>query len=116
MSLRVVIVDDHDGFRRSARRLLEEAGFVVVAEAADVASAVATVRDADPDIVLLDVVLPGGSGLDVADALAGTRAAVVLVSSRDAGDYGPRLALTKAAGFVRKDRLSAAVIMGLVSP
>ncbi|MGI8954730.1 MAG: response regulator [Nocardioidaceae bacterium] len=64
MSLRVVIVDDHAMFRTGVRA--ELGGRVeVVAEAEDVASAVAAISTADPDVVLLDVHLPGGGGVEV---------------------------------------------------
>src|SRR4051812_47676121 len=58
VSVTVLIVDDHPGFRRFARRLLEEAGFAVVGEAADGASGMAAARDLAPTAVLLDVMLP----------------------------------------------------------
>src|SRR5258708_19486385 len=54
----VLIVDDHDGFRESARALLEAEGFAVVGDAADGAAAVAEGARLRPDVVLLDVQLP----------------------------------------------------------
>ena len=113
MRVRVVIVDDHAAFRRSARRLLERDGFDVVGEAADGSTALALARDLRPELVLLDVALPDMSGFDVADGLTdGPR--VVLTSSRDADDLGPRLATTPAIGFVPKERLTAAAIRALL--
>lgn len=106
MASTAVIVDDHAPFRASARKLLEVEGYEVVGEAVDVASAIATVERLRPDVVLLDVVLPDGTGFDVAERLADGRSRVVLVSSRDRGDLGPRLERTKAAGFIPKDELS----------
>ena len=102
------IVDDHPGFRTVARRLLEGAGFDVVMEAAEGESALAAVRTLHPDLVLVDVGLPGMDGIDVADLLAGEHAppVVVLTSGRDPADYGPRVAASRAAGFVPKAELT----------
>src|SRR4051794_13893582 len=89
----VLIVDDHEAFRSSARALLEAEGFDVVGEAADGHEAIEAVARPRPKIVLLDIQLPGRDGLEVAERLAaGTDPpVVVLVSSRDASAYGPRL-------------------------
>lgn len=101
----VVIVDDHPVFRRWARRLLEEAGFSVVAEAEDGRSAVVEVVRTAPDLVLVDVVLPDWSGLEVADRIGEQvpSARVVLVSSRSREDLG--IELSGPRRFVRKDEL-----------
>jgi DNA-binding NarL/FixJ family response regulator len=65
----VLIVDDHDGFRESARALLEAEGFAVVGDAADGAAAVAAAGRLRPDMVLLDVQLPDVDGFAVAGRL-----------------------------------------------
>ena len=65
-----LIVDDHPTFRRMAHRLLGAAGYQVVGEAGD-ALAVAAVRRMRPQFVLLDVLLPDGDGIDVADQIGG---------------------------------------------
>jgi DNA-binding NarL/FixJ family response regulator len=106
VSVTVVIVDDHQMFRASARNLLEGEGFVVVGEAETGASALEIARALAPDVVLLDVVLPDIDGLEVADQLADTDSKVVLVSSRDPGDFGARFRRTTAVGFIAKDDLS----------
>ena len=82
MGSRVLIVDDHPSFRRFATRLLEMAGFSVVGEAEDGASALAAVRRLRPELVLLDVLLPDMSGFAVADALAARSTARGSCSSR----------------------------------
>ena len=113
----VLIVDDHAAFRASARTLLELEGFAVVAEAADAASGLELARRLQPDLVLLDVVLPDGSGFDVAERLAHARlrSQVVLTSSRDRADYGRRVRRSGALGFVPKDRLSGAALSALLA-
>jgi DNA-binding NarL/FixJ family response regulator len=107
VSRTVLIVDDYAQFRRSARTMLEDEGFEVIGEARDGTSALELARVLDPDLVLLDVVLPDLSGLDVADRLANARAQVVLTSSRDPADFGARLRRANAAPFISKDDLSA---------
>ena len=76
VGLTVVIVDDHRGFGRSSRALLEAEGFTVLGEAADGASGRGCAR-LDPDVVLLDVILPDLDGFEVCARLAagGNRAA-----------------------------------------
>jgi CheY-like chemotaxis protein len=65
----VLIVDDHAGFRRFARALLELAGYDVVGEAKDGASALTATRCLGPDVVLLDVALPDLDGFSVCEAI-----------------------------------------------
>ena len=116
MVRRVLIVDDYEPFRAVARELLEAAGFVVSGEAADAAEALAAVVAEPPDAVLLDVQLPDRDGFSLATALtANGGPVVVLVSSREAEDYGPRVAASGASGFIAKRRLSAAAFAALVS-
>jgi len=63
-SLRVLIVDDHDLFRTGLRNLLEEQGVHIVGEAAGGAEAVKIVRDLAPDVVVMDLNMPGMGGVD----------------------------------------------------
>jgi DNA-binding NarL/FixJ family response regulator len=112
---RVLIVDDHEPFRAVARDLLEGAGYVVAGEAGDAAEALAAVAADPPDAVLLDVQLPDQDGFAVARALSGTGGpAVVLISTRQAEDYGRRIETCGARGFISKSRLSAAAFAALV--
>ncbi len=113
----VLIVDDHPTFRRFARRLLEQAGFSVVGESADAAGALAQVTALRPETVLLDVLLPDGSGLEVAARLAAEEdpPTVVLTSSRSACDLGVALDAARARGFIPKADFSGAAFAELVS-
>lgn len=115
MATTVVIVDDHAGFRRMARRMLEDAGFDVVGEADNGESALSSVAVLGPELVLLDVQLPDLDGFVVAQRLAesDTSAAVILTSTRSASDYGGRLARTSALGFIAKAELSGAAVAEL---
>jgi DNA-binding NarL/FixJ family response regulator len=112
----VLIVDDHDGFRESARALLEAEGFAVVGGAADGAAALAAVRRLRPQVVLLDVQLPDVDGFAVAEQLAAVPdpPRVVLISSREVAAYGPRLGTASACGFLAKRELSGASLAALV--
>ena len=118
MASRVLIVDDHSGFRHIARQLLTEGGYDVVGEAADGLSAIKAARQLRPDVVLLDVQLPDIDGCEVARQLAAHRdpPAVVLISSRDAADYGARLDGCGARGFVAKAELSGAALDNVLGP
>ncbi len=108
----VLIVDDHQGFRASARKLLELDGFEVVGEAVDGASALELVRELKP--VLLDVALPDTSGFEVAERLADVPSKVILISSRERRDFGERVRRSGALGFVSKDRLSGAALRAIL--
>jgi len=112
----VLIVDDHDEFRTAARALLEADGFTVVGEAADGEEAIAAVSRFRPAVVLLDIQLPDVDGIAVAEGIASAPGApaVVLISSRDAAAYGPRLWQTSARGFIAKSELSGAALAGLL--
>ena len=116
MTPRVVIVDDHAPFRSLARRLLVAGGFSVVGEAADGPGAIAAVRELAPDVVLLDVQLPGLDGFAVAEVLCGEPGApvVVLVSSRALVDYGHRVNASTARGFIAKADLSSETLMRVI--
>jgi DNA-binding NarL/FixJ family response regulator len=114
--LTVLIVDDHPSFRASARAILESDGFDVVGEAEDGATGLRMLRDLRPDVVLLDVQLPDMTGFDVCVECGDLdETTVVLVSSRDATDYGQLIEESGASGFVPKAELSGAAIISLLS-
>jgi DNA-binding NarL/FixJ family response regulator len=116
VSLKVLIVDDHQAFRSFARELLESEGFEIIGEAADGATAFESAAALRPDLILLDVQLPDISGFEVIERLqtAGVRIPVVLTSSRDASSYGDQIALSAAIGFVPKAELSGQALMVLL--
>ena len=113
----VLIVDDHPSFRASARAMLESAGFHVVGEAANGASAIDAIGALDPGIVVLDVQLPDMTGFDLCAEICcgeGSIPDVILVSSRDRSDYGELVSTSAARGFVPKAELSGDVIDALL--
>jgi len=116
VATRVLIVDDHDGFRASARALLERHGLEIVGEARDGAAALRSVDELRPDVVLLDVQLPDRDGFEVAARLAelDDAPAVVLISSRDRTEFGLLVAESGAHGFIAKAELSGERIAALV--
>jgi DNA-binding NarL/FixJ family response regulator len=117
VTLTVLVVDDHAGFRHFARHLLEATGVAVVGEAEDGRTALDAAVALRPCVVLLDVMLPDLDGFAVAERLAALAVppAVVLTSSRDPQEYGERLSRSSARGFIRKDDLSGAAIERLVA-
>jgi DNA-binding NarL/FixJ family response regulator len=113
----VLIVDDHEDYRRSASALLEAEGFAVVGEAADGAAALEAAQRLRPEVVLLDVQMPDIDGFGVAERLAAgpDPPNVVLMSSHDAAAYGSRVDAASARGFIVKRELSGAALAALVS-
>ena len=112
----VLIVDDHEAFRESASALLDSEGFDVVGQAADGGAAIAEAERLRPQVVLVDIQLPDLDGFVVAERLTAMAhpPLVVLVSSREAGVYGPRLQAAPARGFITKRELSGQALAALV--
>ena len=112
----MLIVDDHPSFRSSARRLLEDAGYDVVGEAHDGASALTAARKLQPAVVLLDVYLPDLDGFDIARRLTSNDdpPAVVLTSSHDRDDFAALVERSGACGFVPKAELSGPALAALL--
>jgi DNA-binding NarL/FixJ family response regulator len=103
--VRVLLVDDHDLFRTGLRNLLEEQGVDIVGEAGDGASAVRLVRELAPDVVVMDLNMPGVSGVEatrqVTTAAPLTRVVVLTISDQDADVLDAILA--GACGYLMKD-------------
>ncbi len=119
MASTVLIVDDHEAFRAAARTMLEEMGLDVVGEADSGEDALEKCERWRPDIVLLDIQLPGMDGIDVARKLfeaAGSAPVIVLTSSRDAEDYGARLRALPDAVFIGKTDLSSDAFAAAIEP
>ena len=112
----VLVIDDHGGFRATARRLLEREGWSVVGEAADGRTGMAASAALTPDVVLLDIGLPDADGFEVAELLAAADdpPSIVLISSRDAETYRERVRTSPARGFLAKHELDGESLRSLV--
>lgn len=104
--IRLLLVDDHTIFRQGLTRLLaEQEGFDVVAEASDAADALRRVREEEFDVALLDVNMPGRSGLEMLPSFRAERPSlpIVVLSMYPAEQYALRAFQAGAAGYVTKD-------------
>ena len=113
MSIRTVIVDDHAVVRSGLRLVLEsESDIEVVAEAADARNAVFEARAHRPDVILLDVVMPGRSGIEaIPDLLEESPESKVLVlSMQDDPAYVREAFGAGASGYVLKEAADAEVV------
>ena len=114
---RLLIVDDHEDFRMSARTLLELEGFDVVGAVEDGAAALSAAQRLRPDLVLLDIQLSGADGFEIARVHRARLddVCIVLISSRDRSEYTAQLRDAPVAGFVGKSELSGAALRALVA-
>jgi DNA-binding NarL/FixJ family response regulator len=117
MATRVLIVDDQEPFRLAARAVVEMTdGFEVAGEAETGEAAIEAARDLRPDLVLMDVNLPGIDGIEATKRIlemSEGRTVVVMVSTYEADEYAPRAAEAGAAAYIPKsefdpDRLEEA--------
>lgn len=103
----VLIVDDDPSFREAARMVLVARGLRVVGEADGAVKGLALARHMRPDAVLLDVNLPDGDGVAVAERLSATGGCRVVLTSSDGHAAPARLVRScGAAGFVSKENLA----------
>ncbi len=112
MTVRVIIADDHAAIRSGLRLILENADDVaVVAEAADGASAVVNARALRPDVVLMDIRMPGTDGIAATRAIVEERLADVLVlTTFDLDEYVFGALRAGAAGFLLKTADAATLL------
>jgi DNA-binding NarL/FixJ family response regulator len=113
--LRVLIVDDHDLFRSGLRNLLEEQGVNVVGEASAGSEAVEIVRELAPDVVVMDLNMPGMNGVEatrhISSAAPLTRVVVLTISDQDEDVLDAILA--GACGYLLKDSSIQDLITGI---
>ncbi len=111
--IRIVLVDDHAVVRTGLRLLLEvEDDLAVLGEAGNAREAVFEVRAHTPDVVLLDVVMPGESGIDVIPKLLheAPGAKVLMLSMQDDPNYVREAFAAGASGYVLKEAADAEVV------
>jgi DNA-binding NarL/FixJ family response regulator len=116
MSIRVLVVDDHAVVRSGIRLLLEaEDDIDVVAEAGTAEEAIRAARLEKPDVVLLDVVMPGRSGIDATPDLmaAAKHAAVLVLSMQDDPSYVREAFASGASGYVLKEAVDVEVVQAV---
>jgi two-component system response regulator NreC len=112
---RVLIVDDHAVVRSGLRRLLEEEGFEVVAEAGDMRTAVFEARSHKPDVILMDVVMPGASGIEATPAVLqeAPEARVLVLSMQDDPRYVTEAFDAGASGYVLKEAADTELVQAI---
>jgi DNA-binding NarL/FixJ family response regulator len=116
MASTVLVVDDHESFRRVAKMLLETEGYDVIGEAKDGTEGLRAARELAPDWVLLDIQLPDIDGFDVAARLTAQEDApsVILTSSQDGDDFGMLIRRCGARGFIPKAEITGARVQALL--
>jgi two-component system, NarL family, response regulator DevR len=115
-SLRVLLVDDHELVRMGLRTLLTGAtGFVVVGEAGSVAEAIAVAANARPDVVLMDVPLPDGSGVEACREIRSElpEARVLMLTSFADEDAVFSAIVAGASGYLLKQARAEALLDAL---
>ena len=116
--LGVLIVDDSWLFAEAARGRLEREGLRVVGVAATSAEALRRAEELRPEVVLVDVMLGGESGFELARRLVAQHRdggpAVILISTYSAADFADPIAESPATGFLPKQKLSADAIRRIV--
>lgn len=112
MTIRVLLADDHAAIRSGLRLMLEQSGEItVVGEASDGAAAVTNARSLRPDVVLMDIRMPGVDGIEATRQITRARAADVLVlTTFDLDEYVFGALRAGAAGFLLKTVDSATLV------
>jgi DNA-binding NarL/FixJ family response regulator len=116
VTIRVLLVDDQALLRKGFRMILEEEpGIEVVGEASDGDEAIAMTADLQPDVVLMDVRMPGMDGIEATSriALAGSSARVLILTTFDLDEYAFAGLRAGASGFLLKDVPPAGLVAAI---
>jgi two-component system, NarL family, response regulator NreC len=115
-TIQVLICDDHALVRSGLRRLLEsEAIFDVVGEAADAEQGITVIADLQPDVLLLDVVMPGRSGIEALPDLhaASPETSILVLSMQDDPSYVRQAFAAGADGYLVKEAADADLVQAI---
>ena len=112
---RVLIADDHMLFRQGLIKLLEHEGLEVVGEASTGAEAMERARETDPDIVLLDVSMPGRGGLETVQELKerNSKIGILMLTGHPEDHYAIRCIKGGADGYLTKDNAPEQLIAAI---
>jgi DNA-binding NarL/FixJ family response regulator len=116
VTTRILLVDDQELLRMGFRMVLEaQAGMEVVGEAGDGAEAVALTRQLEPDVVLMDVRMPGMDGVQATRELVdgGSSAHVIILTTFDLDEYAHAALRAGASGFLLKDAPTADLLSAI---
>ena len=117
--IRVAIVDDHDLVREGLRAILEkESGFEVVGEAGDGNAAIQLIHETRPDVVLMDISMPGGlGGLEVTEAIVADLpdVKIIILTQYENREYIKRAIRIGAHGYLLKQSVSAQLKEAIVT-
>jgi len=114
--VRVLLAEDHHLVRQGLRALLErEPGIEIVGEAADGLEALRLIKDVRPDIVVLDITMPGLNGLEVLRRVRQRlpEVRVLMLSVHEGGEYILRALQAGASGYLLKRSLSAELLLAI---
>ena len=114
--IRILLADDHTVLRDGLRLILErQPGFVVVADAGDGREAVALALEHSPDVVLMDIAMPGMNGIEATRRIVEKlpRAGIVILSMHSDESYVIRSLKAGARGYLLKDSMKADLIAAI---
>jgi DNA-binding NarL/FixJ family response regulator len=115
---RVVVVDDHELLRAGTRRILDDStGFTVVGEAGDGSDALRVIADTNPDVVLVDIRLPTGNGIDLSRQIVSEfpTITVLILSAYDDEDYVRAALAAGVAGYLLKTMPSDELVRSITA-
>jgi DNA-binding NarL/FixJ family response regulator len=113
--MRLLIADDHTGYRRRLRRILESSGLYVVGEASTGSQAVRLARELDPDLTVMDMSMPQMGGAEATHMILDQdpAARILVLTITDEGDDVLDALLAGARGYLLKDAKDEEIVAGV---